>query len=525
MRILSMKPGHDGCVASIVDGTLEYALESEKDSCPRYAPLGPVTVVDAFRLSDDLPDVVCLSGWVKGWHSIESPVGSGYFGHSDDLTTVHPVTLFGSQGHVFSSTHERSHLFSAYAMAPYEQGQPCYALVWEGNIGAFYEFDKSVRVRRLAHVMEDPGNKYSHLFSVADPDCPSERGLFRFENAGKLMALAAYGEPGPEDADEKAIIDFLLSRRSVLLSTPKDDFAWSKFHNIGPESAEFANLAAKLSRRIFTTFLDAVWPLVTERRPLLIAGGCGLNCDWNSAWADTGLFDDVFVPPVTNDTGSAIGTAADAQLHFTGQAKVRWSVYSGMEFEYDVLDPPGFTMSQLDIGAVADLLRDGRILAWVQGRYEIGPRALGNRSILAAPFHAATRDRLNRIKQREGYRPIAPVCLSEEAQALFGAERDSPFMLFFQTVRNSELAAVTHVDGSARIQTVTRAQNGPLYDLLAAFKARTGYGVLANTSLNFKGRGFINSMSDLAGYAHERQLDGFVAGARLYLRQGAEVDR
>lgn len=521
MRILSMKPGHDGAIASITDGLLDYAIEAEKDSFERYTPVTPSAVLDSLALSTEVPDVVCLSGWVKGWHSVEPPLGSGYYGWSEDVVQVRPTSIFGRPAQLYSSTHERSHLLSAYAMSPFPQGQPCYALLWEGNIGAFYELDEQVRVTRLEYVLEDPGNKYSHLFAIADPTFPSQRGAFRFENAGKLMALAAYGERGPEDDDERAIVDFLLSRRSVLLSTPKDDFAWSKFHNIGVESTEFKNLAAKFSDRVFTTFLDAVRPLVTERRPLLVTGGCGLNCDWNSRWLDTGLFEDVFVPPVTNDTGSAIGTAADAQLHFTGNAKIEWSVYAGTEFRLDDAELGGFTVHELRVDEVARLLRDGGVLGWVQGRYEMGPRALGNRSILAAPFEAGTRDRLNSIKQRDSYRPIAPVCLAEEAERLFGSPRESPYMLFFQEVRSPALAAVTHVDGSARIQTVNRGQNPLLHELLSAFKDLTGYGVLANTSLNFKGRGFINSLSDLARYAEEHDLDGFVVGDRTYLRRRA----
>ena len=125
--------------------------------------------------------------------------------------------------------------------------------------------------------------------------------------------------------------------------------------------------------------------------------------------------------------------------------------------------------------------------------------------------------RLNEIKQREQFRPIAPVCLEEEAARWFGCDQASPFMLFTYRVRTNALAAVTHVNGTARIQTVSSATNRNLYDLLIAFKARTGYGVLCNTSLNFKGKGFINKISDLSTYAVEHNLDGFVIEGRAYL--------
>jgi predicted NodU family carbamoyl transferase len=171
---------------------------------------------------------------------------------------------------------------------------------------------------------------------------------------------------------------------------------------------------------------------------------------------------------------------------------------------------------------LADLLATDLILGWVSGKYEIGPRALGNRSILAAPFHSATRVRLNEIKQREQFRPIAPVCLEEDAAQLFGCDRSSPFMLYTYRAETDALAAVTHVNRTARIQTVSVESNRNLYQLLTSFKAHTGYGVLCNTSLNFNGRGFINKMTDLSRYASERRLDGFVVEKRAYLLKRSE---
>ncbi len=156
-------------------------------------------------------------------------------------------------------------------------------------------------------------------------------------------------------------------------------------------------------------------------------------------------------------------------------------------------------------------LAQGRIFAWAQGRAEIGPRALGNRSLLADATHPRTRDRLNEIKQREGYRPIAPVCRIEDVGKAFDADFEDPYMLYFRTVTSDRLGAVTHVDGSARCQTVTpRGQNPPLHDLLSAVAELNGLGVLCNTSLNWQHCGFINKTSDLVRYCDARGLDDFV---------------
>ena len=130
--------------------------------------------------------------------------------------------------------------------------------------------------------------------------------------------------------------------------------------------------------------------------------------------------------------------------------------------------------------------------------------------------------RLNKIKQREQFRPIAPVCLEADAARWFGCDRESPFMLFTFKANTDALAAVTHVNRTARLQTVSRRTNAHPYDLLLAFKTRTGYGVLCNTSLNFSGKGFINNLTDLDTYTVDRELDGFVVDGRAYLLRSSE---
>ena len=517
--IYAMKPGHDGQIAAVCDGRLLFSMEAEKDSYPRYETITPAAILDAGAELERLPDVVAIGGWVKGWHSAERQAHAGYFGLLPPQ--IEHRRFFGHEIDVYSATHERSHIYCAYAMSPYPQGQPVYCLVWEGNIGDFYLVDEAVRIHHVGHVMTDPGNKYSFLFTIADPSFPPIKGHFRFGDAGKLMALAAFSDRGPASAEERELIDFLLARDGILLSTAKEDLSQSPFYDVGVTSPAFKNLAGKYSDAIFEAFHAFARQHLDRRLPLLISGGCGLNCEWNSRWLESGLFDGVFVPPCTNDTGSGIGTAIDAQHHYTGSAKVDWDVYCGQDF---VDDDPGdgdgeFDVLPLDLDQIAVFLRDGGIIGWARGRCEIGPRALGNRSILAAPFSLESRDRLNALKRREDYRPIAPICLEEDAARHFDCDRPSPYMLFFHRVRSPELQAVTHVDGSARTQTVSAGQNPAIHGLLQRFKEHTGFGVLCNTSLNFNGRGFINRTSDLRNYCREVGLDGFVAGERFHRRR------
>ncbi|MGH7792064.1 MAG: carbamoyltransferase C-terminal domain-containing protein, partial [Thermodesulfobacteriota bacterium] len=295
------------------------------------------------------------------------------------------------------------------------------------------------------------------------------------------------------------------------------------YHNVGVEDPEFRNFAGIFSDKLFDVFHQFAKANMTKRIPLLIAGGCGLNCDWNTKWKESGLFSEVFVPPVANDSGSAIGTAIDAQFHFTGNPKIKWNVYSGLEFiANDAFEASLFDEYNTNYEMIADMLASNLIIGWVNGKNEIGPRALGNRSILASPFMDSTRVRLNEIKQREQFRPIAPVCLEEDAARWFSCDRPSPFMLYTQPVSTDALAAVTHVNGTARIQTVSSMTNSHLHELLMAFKARTGYGVLCNTSLNFKGRGFINNIADLSAFTIEHNLDGFVIEGRSYILKSSK---
>jgi len=395
-------------------------------------------------------------------------------------------------------------------------------LVWEGAIGAFYEIDSELNITLLADVLNQPGNRYCLLYGLADPTFPKNAPFSRFSDAGKLMALASFSNRRTPSVEEKTLIDFLLDCPHLELSSYKG-LEHLRYYNVGVDDPDFRNFTGIFSDKIFDVFYQFAKSNMKKRMPLLIAGGCGLNCDWNTKWRETNLFSEVFVPPVANDSGSAIGTAIDAQFHLTGNPTIDWNVYSGLDF----ITTGSFDLAQYDLyetnyAMIADILANELIIGWVSGKYEIGPRALGNRSILAAPFQESTRVRLNEIKQREQFRPIAPVCLEEEAARWFGCDQASPFMLFTHRVRTDALAAVTHVNGTARIQTVSSVTNRNLYELLIAFKARTGYGVLCNTSLNFKGRGFINKIGDLSTYAVKHNLDGFVVEGRTYLLKSSK---
>ena len=515
MRILSFKPGHDGTVAYLEDGRLVFSLEAEKDSNARLSSLHPATLMSALSALPDLPDVLASGGWYSRAEAANSSYLTGYYGWEDDNYVVQQQVNGSRNSIFFSSTHERSHLLCAYGLSPFEQGEFCYALIWEGHIAALYEIDEQVRVKKIGDVLPGIGAKYLLLYNIAN-----ESDHYDYNAAGKLMALAAYSKREKLSDTEQQLLDQIIGVETHD-DTDLSAFRWSEHYGAGVETDRFKNMAGVFTDLLFDRFLKFAQTRVRRRAPLLIAGGCGLNCDWSTRWLQSGLFTDVFVPPCANDSGSAIGTAIDAQLQLTGNAKVDWTVYSGSDFDVDQTGlERDYDISEFDPSRVAKLVVEGNVLGWVQGKYEIGPRALGHRSILAEPLSTATRDRINRIKQREAYRPVAPVCLESSVNEDFDWAGPSPYMLYFQKVKNDRLKAVTHVDGTARIQTATRHDNERLCDVLEAYRRLSGVAVMCNTSLNYLRNGFINRMSDLTRFVSERELDGFAVDDKLFMPRG-----
>ncbi len=518
MNILSYNPGHDGAIAYLKDSQLIFSIEAEKNSNWRHSPISSRDVFDVLRKIDEIPDVICTGGWwPRDHHEYLHGPHVQYRGVSKKDIIIDQQRLLGKSVLYFSSSHERSHLLCAFGMSRLPKGTPCYALVWEGEIGAFYEIDSDLNITLLADVLNQVGNRFALLYGLADPTFPKDGAFPRVEDPGKLMALASFSNRNIPSPEETKLLDFLLNGPRRPLSDYRD-LKNSKHYNVGLDDSEFRNLAGIYSEKIFDIFYQFAKTNLKKGLPLLIVGGCGLNCDWNTKWKETNLFAEIFVPPVANDSGSAIGTAIDAQFHLTGNPKIDWDVYSGLDFDKNgSFEAEQYDICEADNEMIADMLANNLILGWVNGKYEIGPRALSNRSILAAPFSVNTRIRLNEIKQREQFRPIAPVCLEEDAAKWFGCEYPSPYMLYTFSAKTDVLAAVTHVNKTARIQTVSYSSNQSMFDLLIAFKARTGYGVLCNTSLNFNGRGFINKINDLSMYAIEHNLDGFIIEGRCYL--------
>ncbi|NNF02964.1 MAG: hypothetical protein HKN17_00750, partial [Rhodothermales bacterium] len=264
----------------------------------------------------------------------------------------------------------------------------------------------------------------------------------------------------------------------------------------------------------------------TDERRLVMAGGVALNCVANGELVRSGIFDEVWFQPAAGDAGGALGAAYAAWHLSEGRDRTRepsdsmQGAYLGPSFTSDEaaaeLESRGLTYARLSTAAlidrVAELLADGKTVGWFRGRMEFGPRALGNRSVLADPRGRQVQRTVNlKIKYRESFRPFAPSVLEEQAFEWFDLDTASPYMLIVADVDGarvegqglerlrrieSRIPAVTHVDGSARIQTVSARTNPHYHALLSAFERLTACPVLVNTSFNVRGEPIVCTPSD-----------------------------
>ncbi|MDQ0913632.1 carbamoyltransferase [Streptomyces canus] len=329
-------------------------------------------------------------------------------------------------------------------------------------------------------------------------------GFLRSSDEYKVMALASYGKPR-----------FLPQLRQYVHPTGDGGF---RAHGVGwaalaparaksePWTQEHADLAASTQAVLEELLLELVHWLHREAggEALALAGGVALNCVANSKIAAQGPYRHVWVQPAAGDAGTALGGAlhvvaqqesplpmsgADLGRGWSDEELRAWLEQAAVPYE----EPDDIAETVAE-----ELARDG-VVAWFQGRSEYGPRALGHRSLLAHPGRAENLERLNHVKGREEFRPVAPMVLADRAHELFTGPLPSPYMLFVHDVARQwrdRIPAVVHVDGTARIQTVDERQEPLVARMLRGFERRTGLPVVVNTSLNTAGRPMVDDPRD-----------------------------
>lgn len=359
---------------------------------------------------------------------------------------------------------------------------------------------------------------------------------------GKTMGLAPFGDPKPF---QKIVSDIVRIDEDGAIKIDLSYFNYQfwgsrrcsqKFYDTfgqprrGQDFADHHhNVAAAFQHVLEERGLElcAILRKKTPHRHLVIAGGVALNSVMNGRIVRESDFDDIYVMPAAGDNGTAIGAAHYAYhvIHGHPRTQVHNDPYLGTAYSDDeigklIRECKLTAVKHDDItGEAARLLAEGNILGWFQGRMEIGPRALGNRSILADPTLPHMKDKINaEVKHREAYRPFAPSVIAEKRSVYFDAIGDSPFMLKVCPVRpemRNQLPAITHVDGSARLHTVSKDINLKFHDLIRKFGDKTGVPVLLNTSFNIQGEPIVESPINAIRCFFSTGLDAMALGSYL----------
>jgi carbamoyltransferase len=350
------------------------------------------------------------------------------------------------------------------------------------------------------------GQALPHSLGLLYEDLTDHLGFLRSSDEFKVMAMASFGKP-------RFVGDLAQAVRATGdggFRTEKIDFSeFAPRLGAGDEwTQDHADLAASVQQRLEEVLLDLVrWLHArTGDRVLTLAGGTALNCVANTRIAAEGPFEEVWVQPAAGDAGTALGGALHVARALGDVTRPMPGADLGRGWSDEEIEAMLVTASidyerPRDVAdAVAEMLASNGIVAWFQGRSEYGPRALGHRSLLAHPGYEANLERMNDVKGREQFRPVAPMVLLERAPQIFSrGPIPSPYMLFVHDVApewRERIPTVTHVDGTARIQTVDRADEPLVARMLECFERRTGLPIVVNTSLNTAGRPMVDDPRD-----------------------------
>ena len=416
--------------------------------------------------------------------------------------------------------HHLSHEASAYFPSPFQRAA---VLTMDGRgerATASYGIGCGNSYERIAQI------DLPHSLGLLYEDVTRYLGFLHSSDEYKVMALASFGKPRYRDLFREIVLCSDDGGYRIGPAELERRFGPARARG-GPLEQRHFDIASSLQLVLEETVLHmARWlHKQTGEKNLCMAGGVALNCVMNGVLRERGPFRDIWVQPAAGDAGTALGAALWVDACQRPQAERYYSMeHAFLGPAYDDAEIEAFlAWSKLPYRRVrnivdytARLLAEDRIVGWFQGAMEFGPRALGARSILASPIKAEMQARLNEIKDREDFRPVAPVVLEEHAGEWFESCGKSPFMLFVHQVkagRHARIPAAVHVDGTARVQTINRDQHPRYYDLLRAFYARTGVPVLINTSFNTRGEPVVCSPRDAVECFWTSPLDALVIGS------------
>ncbi|MEK6837230.1 MAG: carbamoyltransferase, partial [Nanoarchaeota archaeon] len=416
---------------------------------------------------------------------------------------------FKYDGKVFFVEHHMAHAASAFHVSPFEEA----AIFTADGVGEWTT--TTLGLGRGTEVTLFKELHFPHSLGLLYSSVTAYLGFKVNNDEYKVMGLAPYGKPTYYE-DFKKIIDvkedgsyrldmgyFTFHYGTSMLSKRFEERFGPARKKEGPVEERHKDIAASLQKVVEEVVFKAVRHLyeLTKTKNLCLAGGVALNSVANGKLTRMTSFRNVYVPPAPSDPGAAVGAATVVYHMLLGKPKslVMDRADLGPEFSHEqikqFLNTKGIVYKELSekefLKTVAKLLWQNNVVGWFQGRMEFGERALGNRSILANPCNAEMKDILNlKVKHREQFRPFAPVVTVEDARKFFDVDVEVPFMSFVYPVKESKrkmLPAVTHVDGSGRLQTIRREANSRYYDLIKEFEKLSKVPILVNTSFNIRG--------------------------------------
>lgn len=471
---------------------------------------------------------------------------------------------------ILFSEHHLSHAASAFYPSPFEDA----AILTVDGVGEWAT--TMIAHGKGASITEHQEIHFPHSLGLLYSAFTYYCGFKINSGEYKLMGLAPYGHKGSRRVEEykQKILSTLIDLKedgSLFLSMEYftfvtslrtvDDEKWTALFGIPPRAAEtlltqeYMDMALAIQEVTDEVMvrLARTAKKVTGSKNLVLAGGVALNCVSNEKILDANIFDHVWIQPAAGDAGGALGAALAAEyIYFGGERKIAphdamQGSYLGPEYSPLDIERMARTYGAAykkfkDFGELCQItaarIAEDSVVGWMQGRMEWGPRSLGNRSILANPRSAETQKKLNlKIKYRESFRPFAPSVLEEDAKQYFNLHEDSPYMLLTAPVQESrrkpaapdsadvsvrlntprsDIPSVTHLDYSARVQTVSKRTNPRFHKLIDAFKKQTGFGLLVNTSFNVRGEPIVMTPEDAYKCFMNTQMDYLVIGDYLF---------
>lgn len=537
MIICGLKFTHDGTIALVDNGRLIFSYEMEKlNNNDRFSELIPFYSDDFLKgilaehnyKYEDIDQFV-IDGWgvvdlVTNNTENDFPAfsfvfkknenekfdakvsGYGLLVKNEDL--LKPETFSYPEHNLTynSYIHISGHVFSGYCTSPFaKRGEDSYALVWDGaSFPQLFYFSAATKsLRNLGPIFHLLGHSYSVFATNYEPFTHYKTDDMSL--AGQLMAYVALGEVNQTVLTEFKRLFYinesyiqntkglraqeLLDRCTNLL---KDFVIYGELNDIDSKDL-LATYHVFFQEVLVETLQKLVGKYPSLKKNICLTGGCALNIKWNSYIRSSGVFNEVFVSPFPNDAGSAIGVACCEMINKTGELVLDWNVYSGPLMQKATLQDD-WAETNCSLEQLAYIMHTyNEPVVFLNSRAELGPRALGNRSLLASPVKFSMKARLNKFKKRKDYRPVAPICIEEDAPYIFSPGSHDPFMLFDHKVKEEwkdRIPAVCHLDGTARLQTVNESENPEIYFLLQKYKELSGIPMLCNTSANGNGKGF-----------------------------------